>query len=621
MVNNPLNTYVAYFEKGILKFGYVVAHKNNRIEVITETGNYVFFPELRFILQSRESYLEREPYLMLQNFINQVILSEQQFQESDLNFLKEQEWTFQEIVLALNLQTDVQIFALYKYLHNHPEKIYCKKDKYRLKTAEEITQYEIQCRQEEEERQFLQEVNALFSGAKLSRASQHKLFNALPELQTHKKHKKLKELILSLYPLLKPEEAILKFRKFCGETPEDIDPVIAGAGIPIGFSDLLVQEKLLPPETIKPQAKAFSIDDETTKDFDDAISINKDGSFWRITVYVSSVSERLKIQSPLFAEAEKRVTALYTANAVIPLFPFNHSEKELSLIKNMLRPVLALNLWLDEKLAIQHYELRRMNITISDNYSYNEIDQQIEQEPFSTLYRFSKMLAEKRGISSFSENERYYYYISASEQGLEVKCVDTQSPARKIIEELMILYNSYLADYAVQKNIPVIYRNINQYEDPNDNFMIHQAYLSTEPEFHPGIGTNAYLHSTSPIRRYIDLINQMQISSILQGEKPPFNKEELEKDIPRLEKQLSDLKEISHKSERYWVLKFLQQNCLNIPLDTYFRTGSEDYLCLELIPWGFIINAKSEIYPRSEKGKIVIYKVELEKGFVWADII
>ena len=240
MVNNPLNTYVAYFEKGILKFGYVVAHKNNRFEVITETGNYIFFPESRFILQSRESYLESEPYLMLQNFINQVILSEQQFQESDLNFLKEQEWTFQEIVLALNLQTDVQIFALYKYLHNHPEKIYCKKDKYRLKTAEEITQYEIQCRQEEEERQFLQEVNALFSGAKLSRASQHKLFNALPELQTHKKHKKLKELILSLYPLLKPEEAILKFRKFCGETPEDIDPVIASAGIPIGFSFLLV---------------------------------------------------------------------------------------------------------------------------------------------------------------------------------------------------------------------------------------------------------------------------------------------------------------------------------------------------------------------------------------------
>ena len=621
MVNIPLNTYVAYFEKGILKFGYVVAHQNNRFEVITETGTYIFFPESRFILQSRESYLESEPYLLLQNFINQVILSEQQFQESDLNFLKEQEWTFQEIVLALNLQTDVQIFALYKYLHNHPEKIYCKKDKYRLKTAEEITQYEIQFQQEEEERQFLLEVNALFSGAELSRASQHKLFNALPELQTHKKHKKLKELILSRYPLLKPEEAILKFRKFCGETPEDIDPVIASAGIPIGFSNLLVQEKLLPQETIKPQANAFSIDDETTKDFDDAISINKDGSFWRISVYVSSVSERLNIQSPLFAEAQKRVTALYTANAVIPLFPFNHSEQELSLLKNTIRPVLALNLWLDENLAIQHYELRRMNITISDNYSYNEIDKQIEQEPFSTLYRFSKMLAEKRGISSFSENERYYYYISASEQGLEVKCVDTQSPARKIIEELMILYNSYLADYAVQKNIPVIYRNINQYEDPNDNFMIRKAYLSTEPEFHPGIGANAYLHSTSPIRRYVDLINQLQISAILQGKNPPFSKEELEKDIPLLEKRIYDIREIAHKSERYWVLKFLQQNCINIPLETYFRISIDGYLSFELTPWGFIITAKSESYPKTERCKIVIYKVDPEQGIVWVDII
>ena len=84
---------------------------------------------------------------------------------------------------------------------------------------------------------------------------------------------------------------------------------------------------------------------------------------------------------------------------------------------------------------------------------------------------------------------------------------------------------------------------------------------------------------------------------------------------------MSDLKEISYKSERYWVLKFLQQNCLNIPLDTYFRTGSEDYLCLELIPWGFIITAKSESYPGTEKEKIVIYKVDPEQGIVWVDII
>jgi len=181
-VNIPINVYVAYFEKGILNFGYVIAQKNNRLEVITETGTYVVLPESRIILQSKEKYLESEPYQALQNFINQVNLFEKQFQESDFRFLKEKECTLQEIATELNLQTDVQIFALFKYLHNHPEKIHCKKNKYRLKTPEEITQYQLQLQQQEEERQFLQDVNAFFSGAELSRESQHKLYNALPEL-------------------------------------------------------------------------------------------------------------------------------------------------------------------------------------------------------------------------------------------------------------------------------------------------------------------------------------------------------------------------------------------------------------------------------------------------------
>ncbi len=106
--------------------------------------------------------MESEPYQALPNFINQVNLFEEQFQEYDFHFLKEKECTFQEIATELNLQTDVQIFALsFKYLHNHPER-YTIKNKYRLKTPEEITQYQLQLQQQEEERQFLQDVNAFF---------------------------------------------------------------------------------------------------------------------------------------------------------------------------------------------------------------------------------------------------------------------------------------------------------------------------------------------------------------------------------------------------------------------------------------------------------------------------
>jgi len=69
------------------------------------------------------------------------------------------------------------------------------------------------------------------------------------------------------------------------------------------------------------------------------------------------------------------------------------------------------------------------------------------------------------------------------------------------------------------------------------------------------------------------------------------------------------------------VLKFLQENCINIPLETYFRISIDGYLSFELIPWGFIITAKSESYPKTERCKIVIYKVDPEQGIVWVDII
>lgn len=621
MADIPLPTFVAYYEKGILKFGYLNALRNSYYQVLTEEGIQVDFSAARFVLQGREKHLNSEPVKGLQDFRKEVYNYAEQFQESAFSFLKEREFTLQEIAELQEMQDDVQIFALYLYLHNAPDKISCKKDKYWLKTPTESLLYKQKIEQQQEEQKFLQDIDAWLKGADLSQENQYQLYSLLPKLEIEKKPRKLLDLISARFPLCKQEEAILQFRKFCGETPEDIDPVIASAGIPVGFSDLLCREELLAWDKKKPLAKAFCIDDETTKDFDDAIYLTREGAFWKLQLYVSAVAERLNLQGGLFAQAQKRVSSLYTANAVIPLFPFPYSEQEFSLIQNSEHPVLALTIWLDDNYTLQHYEITRMNVAIETNFSYQEVDKQITRELFSPLNRMSIELAQKRGANSLTENERYYYYITATKQGLEAKCIDTQSPARKIVEELMILYNSCLADFSSKQNIPVIYRNISQHTDSYDNSLSLQAYLATEPEFHPGIGVSAYLHSTSPIRRYVDLVNQMQITAILQGKKPPFSKEELEKDIPRLEKQLQYIKEIAHKSERYWVLKYLQQNWINIPLETYFRTGLNGYLRLELIPWGFIVTAKSESYPATERGKVIIYKVELEKGFVWVDII
>ncbi len=275
------------------------------------------------------------------------------------------------------------------------------------------------------------------------------------------------------YPHHTPEQAILQFRKACGETPYYIDPIISNAGIPIGFSTLLNNEKLLPIQNSDPQETAFCIDDESTKDFDDAPVLAKMALLAGRNL-CKLCSERLNFSGALFAEAIKRVSSLYTANAIIPLFPQQDSDKELCLLKNELRPVIALTLWLDSNFNIQRTEIARKKITISANYSYPEVDKHIAQEPFATLFKFSKTLAEKREANSVPEEQRYYYYIVSTKKGLAVKCIDTQSPARKMVEELMIVYNSSLAAYSVQENIPIIYRNINHIETLNTNLVISQ---------------------------------------------------------------------------------------------------------------------------------------------------
>lgn len=617
MEDIPLDKFVAYYERGILKFGYVTAGNNRYYEIITESNTHFTLPAERFILISKETY----PADARAMFFSQVSENEAILPKLNFSFMQQREYALSEIAERLNWQSDAQCFALLKFLRENPAQFHYKKDKYRLKTAEETALYTEMLKEQEMEKQFLQEIDGWFKGAKLSESVQHKLYCLLPELNNEKKNNELRKLILAKYAQLKPEEAITQFRMDCGEMPDNIDPVIAQSGIPIGFSDLLNKEKLQPEDNLVAEETSFCIDEDTTRDYDDAISIVKEGSLWKIGIYVSSVAERLNLKGALFAEAKKRVVTLYTANAVIPLFPPKYSEQELCLLENAVRPVLALTVWVDKNLAIKRTEISRKNISISANYSYNEVERNIANEPFATLSKFCNALATKREADSIPENKRFYYYIRATAKGLEAKCVDTQSPARKMIEELMILYNSALADYALKSNLPIIYRNINHYEDIATNFFVNKAYLSTHPEFHSGIGVKAYTHLTSPLRRYVDLINQSQILAMLNNEKIPFTQEELEFEIPYIEKHLQILKEIAHKSEHYWVLQFIQQNYLNTPLDACVRTFEKGYLRLELIPWGFVISAKCDSYTHAEIVKIVIYKVDVDKGIVWADLI
>ena len=107
---------------------------------------------------------------------------------------------------------------------------------------------------------------------------------------------------------------------------------------------------------------------------------------------------------------------------------------------------------------------------------------------------------------------------------------------------------------------------MSEYDNDTDNYGI-QAYLSTEAKFHPGVGVQAYLHATSPIRRFTDIVNQAQFSALLAGNGQCFSRQDLEELIFSIEKRLQLLRAVAHRSERYWLLRWLEQKHLGEPLD------------------------------------------------------
>jgi len=204
-----------------------------------------------------------------------------------------------------------------------------------------------------------------------------------------------------------------------------------------------------------------------------------------------------------------------------------------------------------------------------------------------------------------------------------------------MIEELMVLFNRLMAAQASENKLPILYRNINSFEEHDqceedtapDQAVTpgqtgSQAYISTQPAFHPGIGAKAYLHASSPIRRIVDLINQYQFTSWMDGKSTPFDTQWLDAVVPTIEKRLLLHREIVRQSERYWLLRYLKQEWLQRPLDAVLIKSSRRGYVFELLPWRKRIIASCDTHPPvGYELKLLIYAVDDVNQICLADVI
>lgn len=341
-----------------------------------------------------------------------------------------------------------------------------------------------------------------------------------------------------------------------------------------------------------------TIDGETAKDFDDAVSLEKKFTENVLFVHIADVSAYIDVNSPLDNSAMKRGTSYYLGNKVIPMLPEVISNDLCSLKTGEDKLTLTAVLTYNKKNELKKYEFVKSIIRVDKRLTYKSASQILssgeKNEETSLLNNLHKLTVQLK--KNRMKNGRIDMNLSDSElvyhEGAFTDIIFSERlPAHMIIEESMLSANSAAAHLLKTKKIPALYRvhektsteklyqikkfmasfNINfRFENeslgtaiqsvldkvkdlPHEhviNFIVlksmMQAAYTEKPEGHFGLGFEDYTHFTSPIRRYPDLIVHRAIKSYIEKKPYPYT----EKKLSEIGEQSSKLERIAQKAER-----------------------------------------------------------------------
>lgn len=331
--------------------------------------------------------------------------------------------------------------------------------------------------------------------------------------------------------------------------------------------------------------QAFSIDDVSTTEIDDALSVvPRPGGGWQVGVHIAAPALGLAPGGTLDELAAARQSTVYIPGDKITMLPDAVIERY-TLREGGARAVVSLYAHLDDALAPIGFETRVERVHVAANLRHDDIEARFNEQsiaagaldfPFgpelARLYAFALRLEAGRGRPEQAPDKRdYAFYV---EQG-RVRIVERRrgSPMDRLVAELMILANAHWGGELAAARVPAIYRVQNG----------GKTRMSTAPGPHDGLGVEQYAWSSSPLRRYVDLVNQRQIIARALGEDPPYRRaaDELGVVVRDFEAAYEAYGEFQRQMERFWCLRWVEQESAWRTRATVLR---ENLVRLERIP-------------------------------------
>jgi len=399
------------------------------------------------------------------------------------------------------------------------------------------------------------------------------------------------EKFIGSFSKLPPREIAFDLLKKVHKIPEGMNKLFTIAGIETEFSpEVLETAAQIPAFTIDANREditdltIFSIDDDDTLEIDDAISLQeKDGNFI-IGIHIADPEYFVENGDLLDITAKKRTSSIYLPTGAVTMFPEKLSCDLASLNPNKIRPALSLFIDMTHAGQINSWHFSKTAIKSKKRLNYEEADDLINStnptndiaKTLQVLTGVSLKLQAKRLNNGGFEIDQPELKVRVINGKIKVKEIFSSSPSRRIIQEMMIIFNSLAAEFADKNSIPAIYRL--QPPPTSDNFPIGTvikfdpiktpslfkhlkgAKLSLMPGKHSGLGCLRYMQMSSPLRRYGDFIMHRQFSGALAKSTPPHNEDDLYRIIAVAESTAKEIKGIENNLERQWVIKFVEDN-------------------------------------------------------------
>lgn len=359
----------------------------------------------------------------------------------------------------------------------------------------------------------------------------------------------------------------------------------------------------------------FTVDPATARDFDDAVSAQREGEAIRLWIHIADVAAHVPPGSPLDREARRRANSTYAPGAVEPMLPHALSEEACSLAPGVERLAVTAEIALGPDGRPGSAAFYRSRIRSDARLDYDELDvifsgsaeaPEAVAESLAVAREAAATLGERRDATSL-DVESFEPEFRFDSRGRVVGAHRVaQTESHRLIERLMILTNEQVAQLLERKRVPAIYR-VHPQPDPlrveQLIAQLHELKIPTPPlrgtpapseaaqlvaeasrlvareaarrghgraaytslvlrslkqasysernSGHAGLGSPAYCHFTSPIRRYPDLIVHRALLAVLgEGEGAPTAAEaremaahcsERERESMRIERRADDV--------------------------------------------------------------------------------